>query len=117
LRIRELILTLAGVWLFVMGSVGEYVLAQSQGEARRGEARESRISNLEDKTNDLALELEKRTIPFAEQIKSLREEVQGMKENQIWTNRALMGAVGGFLLTKLLTMMFAYRTDKPADKS
>lgn len=109
LRIREIILTLAGVWLFALGSFAEYALAQPQLDARRAEVRESRLSSLEERTNTLTLELEKRTIPIVEQMKSLREDVQGMKESQTWTNRALMGAVGGFLLTKLLSMMFAYK--------
>lgn len=115
MRIREIILTLAGVWLFVVGSMGEYALAQPQADGRRGEARESRLSTLEEKTSNLTLELEKRTIPIVEQMKSLREDVQGMKDSQTWTNRALMGAVGGFLLTKLLSMMFAYK--QSAEKS
>ena len=115
MRIREIILTLAGVWLFVVGSMGEYALAQSQTDNRRAEIRESRMSSLEEKTSNLTLELEKRTIPIVEQMKSLREDVQGMKDSQTWTNRALMGAVGGFLLTKLLSMMFAYK--QSAEKS
>ena len=114
MKIREVILTLAGVWLFAMGSLAEYAIAQPQGD-RGAERRESRISTLEEKTSTLTLELEKRTIPIVEQMKSLREDVQGMKDSQTWTNRALMGAVGGFLLTKLLSMMFAYK--QSAEKS
>jgi len=105
LRIRELILTLAGVWLFCVGAVGEYALAQSS----RSDAAEARLKMVEKDQQALTLELEKRTLPIVEQMKSLREDVQGMKDSQMWTNRALLGAVGGFLLTKLLSMMFAYK--------
>lgn len=108
LRIRETILTLAGVWLFVLGSVGEFALAQSSRGAL-SEATESRLKAVEKDQQTLTLELEKRTIPIVEQMKSLRDDVQGMKDSQTWTNRALMGAVGGFLLSKLLAMMFAYK--------
>lgn len=107
MRIREVILTLAGVWLFTVGSVGEFALAQSS----RGlsDANEARLKTVEKDQQALTLELEKRTIPIVEQMKSLRDDVQGMKDSQTWTNRALMGAVGGFLLSKLLAMMFAYK--------
>jgi len=105
LRIRELILTLAGVWLFALGSVGEYALAQSS----RNGATEERLKTVEKDTQILTLELEKRTIPIVEQMKALDNRVQAMQDSQTWTNRALLGAVGGFLLTKLLSMMFAYK--------
>ena len=115
LRIREIILTLAGVWLFVVGSAGEYALAQSRGAS--SEATESRLKAVEKDQQALTLELEKRTIPIVEQMKSLREEVAAMKESQTMTNRAIIGAVGGFLLTQLLTMMFNYKRQQSSDKS
>lgn len=105
MKIRETILTLAGVWLFFLGAVSEHTLAQPS----RNEATEARLKTVEKDTQILTLELEKRTIPIVEQMKSLREEVAAMKESQTMTNRAIIGAVGGFLLTQLLSMMFNYK--------
>lgn len=116
LRIRETILTLAGVWLFVVGSVGEFALAQSSRGAL-SEATEARLKTVEKDQQTLTLELEKRTIPIVEQMRSLREDVQAMKDSQTMTNRAIIGAVGGFLLTQLLTMMFNYKRQQSSDKS
>lgn len=112
LRIREVILTLAGVWLFVLGSAGEYVLAQTDQRNLSG-----RVDRVENRTTELTLELEKRTLPIMEQMKSLREDVQAMKDSQTMTNRAIIGAVGGFLLTQLLTMMFNYKRQQSSEKS
>lgn len=116
MRIRETILTLAGVWLFVVGSVGEFALAQSSRGAL-SEATESRLKTIEKDQQTLTLELEKRTLPIVEQMRSLREDVQAMKDSQTMTNRAIIGAVGGFLLTQLLTMMFNYKRQQSSEKS
>lgn len=112
LRIREVILTLAGVWLFVLGSAGEYAMAQTDRGNLSG-----RVDRVENRTTELTLELEKRTLPIVEQMKSLREDVQAMKDSQTMTNRAIIGAVGGFLLTQLLTMMFNYKRQQSSEKS
>lgn len=113
MRIREVILTLAGVWLFVLGSAGEYAMAQ---QTDRGNL-SGRVDRVENRTTELTLELEKRTLPIVEQMKSLREDVQAMKDSQTMTNRAIIGAVGGFLLTQLLTMMFNYKRQQSSEKS
>ena len=119
LRIREIILTLAGVWLFVGGSMAEYAVAQTG----RGGV-EARLDRVETKAEVLTIELEKRTLPIVEQMKSLRDDVQAMKDSQTkmadsqtLTNRAIIGSVGGFLLTQLLTMMFNYKRQQSSDKS
>lgn len=110
-KIKEIILTVAGVWLFTAGTFSERALAQNRGLS---EAAQTRIESVEKDHVELRLEMERRTIPIMEQMKAIQEDVRSLKDGITWTNRAIIGVVGGFLLTQLLTMLFNYKksTDK-----
>ena len=116
MRIREAILTLAGVWLFLAGSVGQYSAQAQSGRSDRSETTEKRVMTLEERTALLNLELERRTLPIVVQMQSLREDVGAIKESQTWTNRALIGAIGGLILSRLWQMMMEKRSspEKPS---